>query len=126
MISIPVSVGELIDKLSILQVKKSKITNELKLNYINNEYEILFNIASNYLSDEKIFNLYHKLVSINSSLWEVEDQLRIQEFQQIFDDEFIKLARKVYYLNDERFEVKNEINKITSSEIFEIKEYVKY
>lgn len=126
MISIPVSVGELIDKLSILQVKKTKIIDELKLKHITNEFEILYNVSSNYLGDDIIFKLYHKLVFINSSLWEVEDQLRIQESQQIFDDEFIKLARKVYYLNDERFEVKNEINKITSSEIFEIKEYVKY
>jgi hypothetical protein len=126
MVRIPISVGELIDKLSILQVKKTKITNQEKLNHILKEFETLYNIASNFLIDEKIFNLYHELVFTNSSLWEVEDLLRIQESQKTFDDEFVKLARKVYHLNDERYRVKTEINILTSSDIIEIKEYVEY
>ena len=126
MVSIPVSVGELIDKLSILQVKKTKISNELKLEFVNKEFEILYNLSSVYLDDIEIESLYHQLVQINSSLWDVEDKLRVIETEKRFEGEFISLARKVYFTNDDRFRLKNEINLITSSEIREVKDYVKY
>lgn len=126
MIYTPVSVGELIDKLSILQVKKTKITNEEKLDYVNKEFELLYNLSSLYLDNKELETLYHVLVKTNSKLWDIEDQLRVLESEKKFDDDFIELSRNVYYTNDERFSLKNQINKITDSEIREIKEYIKY
>ena len=111
MVSIPVSVGEMIDKLSILQVKKIKVSNEENSEYLNNlEIELI----------------YAKLILVNTNLWDIEDKLRILEKEKKFDTEFIASARKVYFTNDERFRLKNEINLLTSSEIREIKDYVKY
>lgn len=126
MINVPVSVGELIDKLSILQVKKTKIKNSEKLEYIKKEFELLYNLSAEYLNDMTIENLYHDLVTTNSNLWEIEDRLRVLEKDGRFEGEFIDLARKVYFTNDKRFELKNEINSLTSSEIREVKEYVDY
>jgi hypothetical protein len=126
MINIPVSVGELIDKLSILHVKKIKVSNEQKLTFINAEFELLYNMSSYYLNDEEISKLYHKLVGINSQLWDVEDELRVIESTKEFDVNFIELARKVYYTNDERFSVKNKINELTNSDIREQKDYKNY
>lgn len=126
MVSVPVSVGELIDKLSILYVKKTKITNPEKLEYVNKEFEILYNTSSGFLSEKEIEDLYHKLVEVNSKLWDIEDRLRVIETEQRFEGEFIDFARKVYFTNDKRFELKNKINQLTSSEIKEVKEYVKY
>jgi hypothetical protein len=126
MITVPVSVGELIDKLSILHVKKIKISNEEKLLFINKEFELLYNMSSGYLDDDNIIKLYHQLVEINSKLWEVEDELRILESTKNFDSSFIELARKVYYTNDERFSLKNKINEITNSEVREQKDYISY
>ena len=117
MITIPVSVGEIIDKLSILHVKQLKISNEEKLEYVNKEFELLYNISSYYLNNQEIENLYHQLVEINKKLWDIEDKLRVIESKNNFDSTFIELARKVYFTNDERFRLKNEINLITSSEI---------
>lgn len=126
MISVPVSVGELIDKLSILQVKKTKVKNTEKLEYIKKEFELLYNLSAEYLNDMTIENLYHELVTTNSNLWDIEDRLRILEKDGKFEGEFLDLARKVYFTNDKRFELKNEINSLTSSEIREVKEYVDY
>jgi hypothetical protein len=126
MIQAPVSVGELIDKLSILHVKQTKITNEEKLEYINKEFELLYNLSSGYLDNPEIETLYHQLVETNSKLWDIEDRLRIIETEKRFEGEFIDYARKVYFTNDDRFRLKNEINKISNSEIREVKEYVKY
>jgi hypothetical protein len=126
MVSVPVSIGEMIDKLSILQVKKTKISDETKLDFVNKEFEILYNLSSVYLDNVEIESLYHRLVEINSSLWDVEDKLRIIEKEKRFEGEFISLARKVYFTNDERFSLKNEINLLTLSEIREVKDYVKY
>lgn len=126
MITIPVSVGELIDKLSILHVKQVKISDEKKLEYVNKEFELLYNLSSYHLNNEEVETLYHQLVKINTKLWDIEDKLRIIESEQNFDSEFIDLARKVYFTNDERFRLKNQINSITLSEIKEIKEYQKY
>jgi len=126
MIHTPVSVGELIDKLSILHVKQTKITNEEKLKYVNKEFELLYNMSSIFLEKPEIESLYHQLVDINSKLWDIEDRLRVLETKKKFEGEFVELARKVYFTNDERFRLKNEINKFTDSEIREVKEYVKY
>jgi hypothetical protein len=126
MITIPVSIGELIDKLSILHVKQIMIPNEDKLKFVNTEFELLYNFSSEYLNDEKIFNLYHQLINVNTTLWKIEDELRIIESQKIFDNKFVELSRLVYKNNDIRFNIKNEINKLTNSEIREQKDYVKY
>jgi hypothetical protein len=126
MITIPVSVGELIDKLSILHVKQMKINNPEKLEYVNKEFELLYNFSSVYLNNEEISKLYHELVETNSKLWDIEDMLRVIETEKTFDLKFIELARNVYHTNDKRFRLKNEINERTSSEIREVKEYVNY
>jgi hypothetical protein len=126
MIHVPVSVGELIDKLSILHVKQTKITNEEKLEYVNKEFELLYNMSSEYLNQPEIETLYHLLVTVNSKLWDIEDELRVLESEKRFTGKFVDVARKVYFTNDERFRLKNEINKFTDSEIREVKDYVKY
>jgi hypothetical protein len=126
MISIPVSVGEMIDKLSILQVKKIKVTNGVKLEFINKEFDLLYNFSSEFFKNLEIEFIYEKLILVNTNLWDIEDQLRVLEKRKKFDSEFIELARKVYFTNDERFRLKNEINLLTSSEIREVKDYVKY
>jgi hypothetical protein len=126
MVSIPVSVGEMIDKLSILQVKKIKVTDENKLEFINKEFELLYNFSSEYLNNLEIELIYAKLILVNTNLWDIEDKLRVLEKEKKFDNEFVASARKVYFTNDERFRLKNEINLLTSSEIREIKDYVKY
>jgi hypothetical protein len=126
MVTIQVSVGELIDKLSILQIKLNNIQNEDKLKLIKHEYNILHTISIPYFEDKNISELYFKLIKVNSKLWDVEDKLRVLETENRFGGEFIDLARQVYYLNDERFEIKNQINSLTNSEVKEVKEYVKY
>ena len=118
--------NELVDKLSILRVKQIKITNPEKLSYVNKEFELLYNFSSVYFNNEEISKLYYELVETNSKLWEIEDELRILETKKSFDEKFIELARAVYYTNDKRFILKNEINERTSSEIREVKEYVEY
>ena len=126
MVTIPVSVGEMIDKLSILQVKKIKVNDEDKLEFINKEFELLYNFSSEYLNNLEIELIYNKLILVNTNLWDIEDQLRVIEKEKRFEGEFISLARKVYFTNDERFRLKNEINLLTFSEIREVKDYVKY
>lgn len=126
MLTVPVSVGELIDKLSILQVKKLKITNPEGLKYVSEEFELLYNQSEVYLQVHEIKSLYESLTEVNSTLWDVEDKLRVFESEKKFDEEFIDLARKVYYTNDERFRLKNEINSITLSKIREVKDYKPY
>lgn len=126
MISIPVSAGELIDKLSILRVKKNMITDEDKLTFVNKEFDLLNDLSSDFLNDSEIYDLYNKLCITNAKLWYIEDELRVLEKQKSFGNEFVELARSVYVTNDERFELKNEINKKTNSSIKEIKEYINY
>ena len=126
MVTIPVSVGELIDKLSILNVKQSMINDSIKLDYVNKEFELLYNFSSFYLDDDKISALYKDLIEVNSTLWKIEDEIRIKEQQKLFDSEFIELSRSVYQNNDIRFGLKNQINELTNSEIREQKDYVKY
>jgi hypothetical protein len=126
MIYTPVSIGELIDKLSILHVKKMKISNEDKLRLVNKEFDLLHTLSSVYLEKPEVNSLYQQLCDINGKLWDVEDELRILETRKSFNIDFIELARKVYFTNDERFRLKNEINLICGSEIREVKDYVKY
>lgn len=126
MLKIPVSIGELIDKLSILQVKKIKIQNPQSLKFVSEEFDLLKDLSQSFLENENIETLYNQLIEVNSNLWDVEDKLRVYESEKRFDEEFVELARKVYYTNDERFRLKNEINLITSSQIREVKDYKKY
>ena len=126
--SIAVSFGELVDKLTILEIKKSKIKNLDKLEKIETELKILKEKAS-LLENEnkKIYNkLFDELTEVNTKLWDIEDNIRKFELKKDFNDEFIELARSVYFLNDERFKVKSKINELFNSKIQEVKEYVEY
>lgn len=126
-INSPISLGELVDKITILEIKISKISDNNKLQNVQNELNKLREIMLNLkLENESIKNLKDQLFEINQKLWEVEDSLREKENEKKFDDEFINLARKVYALNDKRFEFKNELNKSFGSEIIEEKSYKKY
>lgn len=123
MISIPVSIGELIDKLSILEIKKNKITNPEKLILIKKEFDLLHNLSSHYLINSEINSLYIKLIETNSDLWEYEDRIRTLDSLNIFEGEFIFLSKKIYTTNDYRFKLKNQINILTNSELKEVKDY---
>jgi len=126
MITTPISVGELLDKLSILSIKKNRLTNPDKLFQVEKEFSFLYELSTQFLTVKDYFNLYDDLVLINSKLWEIEDKLRVCEKNKKFDEEFIELARSVYYTNDERFELKNKINLLSNSEIQEQKSYEDY
>ena len=126
-ILVEVSIGELLDKISILEIKKEKIKDPEKLKFINDEYNVLkdqFNM--NVKSDEKIDKLFKSLKEINSKLWVIEDDKRLCEKNSDFGEEFIKLSRDVHFLNDERAKIKLEMNNHTGSKIKEIKEYTSY
>ena len=126
-ILVEVSIGELLDKISILDIKKDKIKDETKLEHILNEYKILKEEYDNKVkNDDKLSSLYSSLKEINSKLWVIEDEKRLCEKNADFGDEFIKLSRDVHFLNDERAKIKLEINIHTGSKIKEIKEYTKY
>ena len=126
-ILVEVSVGELLDKISILEIKKEKIKDAEKLKFINNEHLILKNqLEENIKSDEKLNNLYQSLKEINSKLWVIEDDKRQCEKEKDFGEKFIKLSRDVHFLNDDRAKIKLEINNHTGSTIKEIKEYTSY
>ena len=126
-ILIEVSVGELLDKISILEIKKEKIKDPEKLRFINNEHDVLKDqFLKNVKSDEKVDSLFKFLKEINNKLWVIEDDKRLCEKNSDFGDEFIKLSRDVHFLNDERANLKLEINNKTGSKIKEIKEYTKY
>ena len=126
-IIVEVSVGELLDKISILEIKKEKIKDAEKLKFINNEHSILKNqLDENIKSDEKLNNLYQSLKEINSKLWIIEDDKRQCEREKDFGEKFIKLSRDVHFLNDDRAKIKLEINNHTGSTIKEIKEYTSY
>ena len=126
-IVVEVSVGELLDKISILEIKKEKIKDPEKLRFINNEHDVLKDqFLKNVKSDEKVDNLFKFLKEINNKLWVIEDDKRLCEKNSDFGDEFIKLSRDVHFLNDERAKIKLEINNHTGSKIKEIKEYTSY
>ena len=126
-ILVEVSVGELLDKISILEIKKEKIRDPEKLRFINDEYDVLkdqFN--KNVKSDEKLDILFKSLKEINSKLWVIEDNKRLCEKNSDFGEDFIKLSRDVHFLNDDRAKIKLEMNNHTGSKIKEIKEYTSY
>ena len=126
-IVVEVSVGELLDKISILEIKKEKIKDTEKLRFINNEYDVLKDqFLKNVKSDEKLDSLFKFLKEINNKLWVIEDDKRLCEKNSDFGNEFIKLSRDVHFLNDERAKIKLEINNHTGSKIKEIKEYTNY
>ena len=126
-ILVEVSVGELLDKISILEIKKEKIKDLEKLKFINDEYEVLKNqLNQNVRSDEKLNDLFNTLKDINSKLWVIEDDKRLCEKNSNFGEKFIKLSRDVHFLNDDRAKTKLEINDHTGSKIKEIKEYTSY
>ena len=126
-ILVEVSVGELLDKISILEIKKEKIKDPEKLKFINDEYEVLKNqLNQNVKSDEKLNDLFNSLKDINSKLWVIEDDKRLCEKNSDFGEKFIKLSRDVHFLNDSRAKIKLEMNNHTGSKIKEIKEYTSY
>ena len=121
---IEVSIGEVVDKYTILQIKRNKIRDEIKLKNINLEFEYLKDIVFNVLKITKEDVDY--LVKINNLLWEIEDSIRIKDKNMEFDNEFIELAKNVYRYNDARFEIKNRINLLYGSRFIEVKSYEKY
>ena len=126
-ILVEVSVGELLDKISILEIKKEKIKDPEKLKFINNEYNVLkTQLNQNIKTDEKLETLFKSLKEINSKLWSIEDDKRLCEKNSDFTEKFIKLSRDVHFLNDDRAKIKLEMNEHTGSTIKEIKEYTKY
>ena len=126
-ILVEVSIGELLDKISILDIKKDKIKDDIKLEHILREYKILKEEYDNKVkSDNKLSLLYNSLKEINSRLWIIEDEKRLCEKNEDFGENFIKLSRDIHFLNDERARIKLEINNYTGSKIKEIKEYTKY
>ena len=126
-ILVEVSVGELLDKISILEIKQGKIKDPDKLKFISNEHSILKDqLDKNVKSNEKLEKLYQSLKEINSKLWVIEDDKRQCEKEKDFTEKFIKLSRDVHFLNDDRANIKLEINNYTGSKIKEIKEYAIY
>ena len=126
-ILVEVSVGELLDKISILEIKKEKIIDKDKLIFINDEYKILKSeFDKNVKFDDSLKKLFDVLKEINSRLWVIEDNKRLCEKNSDFGENFVKLSRDVHLLNDNRAKLKLEINNYTGSKIKEIKEYTKY
>jgi len=126
-ILIEVSVGELLDKISILEIKKDRIKDSNKLKFINEEYEVLKNeLEKNIKIDEKLAKFFTALKNVNSKLWIIEDEKRKCEKESDFGENFIRLSRDVHFLNDTRAKIKLDINNHTGSKIKEIKEYTSY
>ena len=126
-IIVEVSIGELLDKISILEIKQEKIKDPEKLRFISNEHSILKKqLDDNVKSDDKIKDLFQSLKDINAKLWVIEDDKRQCEKDKDFGEKFIKLSRDVHFLNDERAKIKLDINNHTGSSIKEIKEYTSY
>ena len=126
-ILVEVSVGELLDKISILEIKQEKIKDPEKLKFINTEHSILKDqLDNNVKSDKKLNTLFQSLKNINAKLWVIEDDKRLCEKNSDFTENFIKLSRDVHFLNDDRAKIKLEMNNHTGSKIKEIKEYTGY
>ena len=125
-ITTPISLGELVDKISILKIKSKNSMDAEKLTLINNELALLELTLKKSVSDSKINQYLYKLIEINSELWKIEDDIRDCERNKIFDKKFIELARSVYITNDKRSEIKLEINKYFGSVLVEVKSYEKY
>ena len=126
-IIVEVSIGELLDKISILEIKKEKIKDPEKLKFLSNEHSILKDqLDNNVKYDNKLNKLFQSLKEINTKLWIIEDDKRLCEKEKNFGEKFIKLSRDVHFLNDDRAKIKLEINNYTGSKIKEIKEYTSY
>tara|TARA_B100000965_G_scaffold346981_1_gene318817 strand:- start:606 stop:995 length:390 start_codon:yes stop_codon:yes gene_type:complete len=126
-IIVEISIGELLDKISILEIKKDKIKDPDKLKFISKEHSILKNqLENNIKTDDKLNELFQSLKEINDKLWVIEDNKRLCEKDKDFGEKFIKLSRDVHFLNDDRARIKLEINNHTGSQIKEIKEYTNY
>ena len=126
-IIVEVSVGELLDKISILEIKQEKIKDPEKLKFISDEHSVLKEqLDKNIKSDDKLEKLFQSLKEINAKLWVIEDDKRLCEKEKDFTEKFIKLSRDVHFLNDDRAKIKLEINNLTGSKIKEIKEYTSY
>ena len=126
-VNVPISLGELFDKISILEIKNKKILDESKIVNIKKELNGLKKVLDELnINLSETNNLYNKLYKINLTLWEVEDSIRVLEKNEDFGEKFIELARAVYITNDQRFEVKNDINKLFNSEYVEEKSYEDY
>ena len=126
-ILVEVSIGELLDKISILEIKKVKIKDPKKLKFINDEYNILKSqLDQNVKSGEKLDNLFQSLKEINSKLWVIENEKRMCEKNSDFGEKFVKLSRDVHFLNDERAKIKLSINEQSGSKIKEVKQYTDY
>ena len=126
-ILVEVSVGELLDKISILEIKQEKIKNAESLKFIKDEYNVLkAELDKNIKIDGNLKNLFNSLKKINSKLWVIEDDKRMCEKNKDFGEKFIKLSRDIHFLNDNRAKIKLEINNHTGSKIKEIKEYTSY
>ena len=122
-----ISAGELLDKISILEIKLEKILDKDSRKEVNKEYKILKEIQNSTIKlENKIEHLFKLIKEVNLKLWNVEDKLRVCEKNKAFGDQFVKLAREVYFINDKRSKIKSEINKILDSNIKEIKQYVDY
>ena len=126
LISTPVSLGELLDKISILYIKENNITDEKKLALLKEELQFLNQTLDKHIEREKIQKHLHILIEINSKLWVIEDDIRDCERNKQFDQKFIELARSVYFTNDKRSEIKLKINQEFGSKIIEVKSYEKY
>ena len=126
LIDTPISLGELVDKISILMIKQKNINDKLKILHVNKELDYLKITLEKNIKKEEIHNYLDQLVKINSELWKIEDDIRECERKKIFDHTFIELARSVYFTNDKRAKVKSEINIKFGSELVEVKSYEKY
>ena len=126
-IIVEVSIGELLDKISILEIKQEKIKDPEKLKFISDEHTVLKDqLNKNVKSNDEIEKLFQSLKEINATLWVIEDDKRLCEKEKDFTEKFIKLSRDVHFLNDDRAKIKLEINNLTGSKIKEIKEYTSY
>ena len=125
-ISTPISLGELMDKISILKIKKKNILDKKKLDLVNEELSLLEKNLEDSVNDNKISEYLYKLVEINSKLWKIEDDIRDCERNKNFDQRFIDLARAVYITNDKRSQIKLDINNYFGSTLVEVKSYEKY
>ena len=126
LINTPISLGELVDKISILLIKQKNINDKSKILHVNKELDYLKSTLEKKIKTEEIYNYLEQLVKINSELWKIEDDIRECERKKIFDQTFIELARSVYFTNDKRANVKSDINIKFGSELVEVKSYEKY
>ena len=126
LINTPISLGELVDKVSILMIKQKNISDQKKLNHVTKELDVLKKTLAQYVEQEEIQTYLDKLNDINSKLWKIEDDIRECEKDKKFDQTFIELARSVYFTNDQRANVKSDINNNFGSELVEGKSYEEY